>query len=159
MIPYTRVSELHPRSTASIIAAELFPRAPGAADAAPTPADAAAADMNDVAADMNDVVVPSTRFRFSTATPLYAGLISSEGIIAREAARQADIASLASRTALTALTPRMVLADMRAAAMRVGGGQGGGQGDGQRDDGGEVSWMRGMAAWCLLAALLVAAAP
>lgn len=157
MIPYTRVSELHPRSTASIIAAELFPRAPGPSDAAPTPAAAAAADA--VAADMNDVVVPWTRFRFSTATPQYAGLISSEGIIARETARQASLASLASRTALTALTPRMVLADMRAAAMRVGGGQGDGQGGGQGDDGGEVSWMRGMAAWCLLAALLVAAAP
>ena len=91
---------------------------------------------------LRTLYVPSTRTRFSTATPQYAGLASPQSLAEREQARQAAAADRVARNSLAAFTPRMALADLRAAA--VGGG-----------DGGEAP-LRGLAVWCLLAALLVA---
>ena len=92
--------------------------------------------------------VPHTRYRFTPATPTYAGLTSPEALAAREQQRQAAAAAAVARNSLGAFTPRMALADMRAAALGLGG-RGGGVDD-------EASPLRGLAMWCLLAALLVA---
>lgn len=72
--------------------------------------------------------------------PYLAGLLTPADMQALEGARQAAAADLVSRNSLAALTPRAALADMRAVAL----GQAG------------ASWMRGLAMWCLLGALVVA---
>lgn len=91
--------------------------------------------------------VPHSRSRFGAATPQYAGLTSATALAERERERQAAIADRVARDSLAAFTPRMALADMRAAA--VGAADGG-------DDEEAASPLRGLAMWCLVAALLVA---
>ena len=92
--------------------------------------------------------VSSTRYRYSPSTPQYAGLTSPGELVRREENAQAAVAQIVARNSLAAFTPRMALADMRAAAMSLGGGDGGGDG--------ESSPLRGLAVWCLLGALVVA---
>lgn len=92
-------------------------------------------------------LVPSTRYRFGAATPQFAGLTSAQDVAARERAAQAAAAARAQRESLAAFTPRMALADMRAAATGMFGG---------RRRAGEASPLRGLAMWCLVAALLLA---
>lgn len=108
-----------------------------------------------IAAEMPMALVPWTRARFGTATPQYAGLTSAQDVIQR----QADAETLQTRriaaASLGALSPAMALQDMRAAAMRVAGRD---APDQSEDDEYRPSWMRGLAMWCAVAAVVVAAA-
>lgn len=126
-----QADEVVPRSTAAMIGDAL--RAAGPLVPAAEPLVPAAGPL-----------VPAGRYRYGSATPEYAGLTSPQALAARERMRQAEADDRVARSSLLALTPRMALADMRAAA--VGSG----------DDESGAFVLRGLAMWCLLAALLVA---
>lgn len=109
-----------------------------------------------IAAELPMAFVPWTRSRFGTATPQYAGLTSAQDVMQRQADAETLAARRAAAASLRAFTPAMALQDMRAAALRLAAGRDAPlAGD---DDEYRPSWMRGLALWCALAAVTVAAA-
>lgn len=109
-----------------------------------------------IAGELPMAYVPWSRYRFGAGTPEYAGLTSAVDVMRRQEEREAAGARRVARASLKTFTPTMAMQDMRAAAMRLAG----------RDDSPPAgadeeytgSWLRGMALWCALAAVTVAAA-
>lgn len=108
-----------------------------------------------IAGELPMAYVPWSRYRFGAGTPQYAGLTSAEEVVRRQEEREAAGARRVARASLRTFTPTMALQDMRAAALSLAGRPPPPPADDEEYSG---SWLRGMALWCALAAVTLAAA-